>query len=260
MHIKNRRALVTGATKGIGLAISAKLAQEGYSLVLVARSDSDLKAAASSFSAKYAVKIYPFAGDLANPSVAEGSVSLASDMLGGLDLLVNCAGSTKSGDFFSLTHEDFVQGFAVKFYGAVNLTRLAWPLLQKADAGHLINIIGMRSRTPHADYALGGPVNSALLNFTKAMADRGLKDNVRVNGVSPGFIESGRVKETIAQISARYSVSLEDAKNILLSDNKINRFGQPEEVAALVSFMDSPACGYLHGSIIDLDGGVTKGL
>ena len=119
------------------------------------------------------------AADLRDVGNAPRLVEAAAAGLGGLDLLVNCAGATKRGDFFALLHEDFLDGFALKFHGAVAMTRAAWPRLRESGAGHVVNVIGAAARTPSADFAIGGAVNSALENFTKAMADRGRAEKVR---------------------------------------------------------------------------------
>ena len=115
----------------------------------------------------------------ATSATRRGSWRRQPPAFGGLDLLVNCAGATKRGDFFALSHEDFLDGFALKFHGAVAMTRAAWPRLRESGAGHVVNIIGAAARTPSADFAIGGAVNSALENFTKAMADRGRAEKVR---------------------------------------------------------------------------------
>ncbi|HEX8165788.1 MAG TPA: SDR family oxidoreductase [Beijerinckiaceae bacterium] len=251
-----RRAIVTGASKGIGRAIARLLAGRGYAVALVARSQDLLEALARELGAA----AVPLPADLRDASRAPGLVEAAAARLGGLDLLVNCAGATKRGDIFALGHEDFLDGFALKFHGAVAMTRAAWPHLRRDGAGHVVNIIGAAARTPSADFAIGGAVNSALENFTKAMADRGLADKVRVNAINPGPIETDRLGTRIAQVAAEMQVDEDTARARMIADQRVIRFGRPEEVAELVAFMDSPAGAFLHGAVIELDGGATKGL
>jgi short-subunit dehydrogenase len=175
-----RRAIVTGASKGIGRAIASLLAQRGYAVALVARSQDLLDGLAEELSRRSnAAPALALAADLRDVGHAPRLVEAATDRFGGLDLLVNCAGATKRGDFFALSHEDFLDGFALKFHGAVAMTRAAWPRLRESGAGHVVNVIGAAARTPSADFAIGGAVNSALENFTKAMADRGRAEKVR---------------------------------------------------------------------------------
>ena len=200
------------------------------------------------------------AADLRDVGNAPRLVEAAAAGFGGLDLLVNCAGATKRGDFFALSHEDFLDGFALKFHGAVAMTRAAWPRLRESGAGHVVNIIGAAARTPSADFAIGGAVNSALENFTKAMADRGRAEKVRVNAIHPGPIETERLTRRIAEVAAEMGIGEAEARARMINDQRVIRFGRPEEVAELVAFMDSAAGAFLHGAVIELDGGATKGL
>jgi 3-oxoacyl-[acyl-carrier protein] reductase len=255
-----RRAIVTGASKGIGRAIATLLAERGYAVGLVARSRDLLEALAQKLGQELGALAVALPADLRDAPRARELVEAAIARLGGLDLLVNCAGATKRGDFFALAHEDFLDGFALKFHGAVAMTRAAWPHLRESGTGHVLNIIGAAARTPSADFTIGGAVNSALENFTKAMADRGLADKVRVNAVHPGPIETERLTGRIAQVAAEMKVDEGAARAAMIRDQRVIRFGRPEEVAELVAFVDSAAGAFLHGAVIELDGGATKGL
>jgi NAD(P)-dependent dehydrogenase (short-subunit alcohol dehydrogenase family) len=254
-----RRAIVTGASKGIGRAIARLLAERGYAVALVARSPDLLEGLAAELTEAGSVAA-ALPADLRDAARAPEIVDAAVSRFGGLDLLVNCAGATKRGDFFSLTHPDFLDGFALKFHGAVEMTRAAWPHLRRSEAGHVVNIIGAAARTPSADFTIGGAVNSALENFTKAMADRGRDEGVRVNAIHPGPIETERLARRIAEVAKERRLSQPEARRQMIRDQRVIRFGRPEEVAELVAYMDSPAGAFLHGAIVELDGGATKGL
>jgi len=257
---KPRAALVTGASKGIGLAIAERIAAAGYRLMIVARSIDVLTEYAVALGRRHGADVRPHGADLSDAAAAAGAVDIAVRGFGGIDLLVNCAGATKAGDFLSLTHQDFVDGFALKFHGAVNLTRAAWPHLVQSGSGHVINIIGIRAKTPAAGFTIGGPVNSALFNFTKAMAERGIADGVRVNGVSPGFIRTDRIRGLIEALMARDDLSEDAASKRMLAEHGVRRFGTADEVAAAVLFLDQAGSGYINGAVIDVDGGLTKGM
>ncbi|MBP5858537.1 SDR family oxidoreductase [Marivibrio halodurans] len=255
-----RTAVVTGASKGIGRAIAEELAAKGYRLVLVARSDDLLRGIVDDLTARFGAEVHAQAADLTNPDRIDDVIDAATSATGRLDLLVNCAGATKSGDFFALTREDFHEGFALKFHAAVDLTRAAWPALVASGKGHVVNIIGFRARTPSADYTIGGPTNSALANFTKAMAERGVRDGVRVNAVHPGPIETDRIRGIIDEYAARTETTVENARSAVLGTFAVPRFGRPGEIAAAVLFLDSDGASYINGAILDIDGGATKGL
>ena len=167
LEIGGKTALVTGASRGIGLAIAEKLAQAGVNTLLVARSADEIDAHAKRLSRQ--TKSYAHAADLRAPDAAEKAVAAALARFGRLDFLVNNAGATKRGAFAALTDDDFLDGFALKFHGYVRMTRAAWPALKTAG-GAIVNIVGAGGRTAAGDFTIGGSVNAALYNFTKAIA------------------------------------------------------------------------------------------
>ena len=197
------------------------------------------------------------AADLREPAAAAGIARKAVDAFGSIDILVNSAGATKRGEFEELSDEDWDDGFALKFFGAVRLTRSAWPHLRTAP-GSVVHISGSGGRTPGAQFAVGGSVNAALLSFTKSLAETGLRDGVQVNCVNPGPVRTARLDTRLARIAAEKGVTEEQALGIFLAAEKITRVAEPEEIAALVGFIVGPMGRSLHGSLIDIDGGSTK--
>ncbi|HEY0909054.1 MAG TPA: SDR family NAD(P)-dependent oxidoreductase, partial [Bradyrhizobium sp.] len=191
MTLKGKTALVTGASKGIGLAIARRLAEEGMSVALAARSAERLEAIAQEIS-DLAGTALAFPADLSQPSAPADFAAAAIARFGRIDLVVNNAGATRRGDFLELSEQDWAEGFSLKFIGAVRLVRAAWPHLVR-QRGSIINIAGVGGRTGSAEFTIGGSVNAALLNFTKCLADRGVADGVRVNAINPGSIRTDRL-------------------------------------------------------------------
>jgi NAD(P)-dependent dehydrogenase (short-subunit alcohol dehydrogenase family) len=255
LHLKNKVAIVTGASKGIGRAISQTLAQEGMRLVVVARSRALLDQLASPFGDACLVQ----AIDLTNPDAPATIVAATMARYGRVDVLVNNAGATKRGDFLTLSEADWADGFALKFYGAMRLSRAAWPHLQ-ASSGAIVNIVGVGGRTGQAEFAIGGAVNAALLNLTKVLADRGVKDGVRVNAINPGGIVTDRLQTRLRTFAAEHHIDLTNAEQQMARALGVARFGQPEEIARLVAFLASPQSAFCQGSIVDADGGQTRTL
>jgi NAD(P)-dependent dehydrogenase (short-subunit alcohol dehydrogenase family) len=238
-----KTAIITGSNRGIGRAIAHRLAQDGMNVVLCARDSELLNATVESIGPNaLAVPI-----DLRLPDSAAKVVEAALARFGALDVVVNNAGATKRGDFESLTDDDFIDGFALKFFGAVRLTRAAWPHLKK-QSGSIVNIVGAGGRTPGAHFSIGGSVNAAVLSFTKAMSEKGIQDGIQVNAINPGPVRTARLE-------ARLKTTTEEA---FLKEERIARIGQPEDIAALVAFILSPHGRLLQGSLIDADGGQTK--
>ncbi len=254
--LAGKTAVVTGASRGIGRAIALHLAEQGAKVVLTARDLTLLDDAvlAIAGSGGTAVRI---AADLREPDAAARIEQRAISAFGSIDILINNAGATKRGEFIDLTDEDWQDGFALKFFGAVRLTRAAWPHLKKSH-GSVIHIAGSGGRTPGAQFSVGGSVNAALLSFTKSLAETGLRDGVQVNCINPGPVRTARLDTRLARIAAEQGVTPQRALEIFLATEKITRIAEPTEIAALAAFILGPAGRSLHGSLIDIDGGSTK--
>lgn len=224
-------------------------------LVLAARSGDQLELLAASLPAECLVQ----AVDLREPEAPNALIAAAIARFGQLDLLVNNAGATKRGDFLLLPESDWSDGFALKFFGAMRCCRAAWPHLQ-ASHGSIVNIVGAGGRTPSAEFTIGGSVNAALLNLTKALADRGVQDGVRVNAINPGSIATERLQIRIRSFAAEHDIDASAATRELARVQKVARFGEPSEIASAVAFLASSQADYCQGTIIDIDGGQTRTL
>jgi 3-oxoacyl-[acyl-carrier protein] reductase len=251
-------AIVTGASRGIGRAIAVRLAKEGAKTVLCARTVVTLEAAANEIERDGGTAAF-MALDLRLPESPAQLADFAARHFGGIDIVVNNAGATKRDAFLKLADNDWVDGFALKFFGAVRLTRAAWPHL-KASRGSVINISGAGGRTPGAEFAIGGSVNAAMQSFTKAMAELGIADGVQVNVINPGSIRTGRLQKRLEALAAQNSTDLATAERQMIAATKTTRIGEPEDIAALVAFIAGPEGRFLQGSMIDIDGGATKTL
>ena len=139
----------------------------------------------------------------------------------------------------------------------MRLVRTAWPQLA-ARRGSVLNIIGIGAHTPGADFTIGGSVNGAFQTFTKALADVGQRDGVRVNGINPGFIRTDRLRRMLEATAARDATDVGTAERQLLARIQSVRIGEAEDVAELAAFVLSAKGSLLHGALLDIDGGQTK--
>jgi 3-oxoacyl-[acyl-carrier protein] reductase len=254
--LAGKTAIVTGASRGIGRAIAVHLASEGANVLLTARDATLLDSAVGEITQAGGAAA-SFAADLREAEAAGHIVTEALTRFGGIDILVNNAGATKRGNFEELTDADWQDGFALKFFGAVRLTRSAWPQL-RARRGSVVFISGSGGRTPGAQFTIGGSVNAALLSFTKAMADQGVTEGVQVNCVNPGPVRTARLETRLSSIAAAGNMTREAALEAFIRQEKVTRVAEPEEIAALAGFIVGPHGRSLHGALIDIDGGSTK--
>lgn len=259
MKLKDKVAVVSGGSRGIGKMITRQLAEEGADVVIGARSQEVLDATAREITDATGRRIVPVTADLATLQGCEQLHRAATGEFDQVDILINCAGATKSGPFLGLSDELWQEGFDLKFFGAVRLSRLFWPQLAESH-GAVVHIVGGMARTPNPDFAIGGAVNAALANFGKALAGMGLQDDVNVNMIHPGPIRTERLDRNMADQAARTGETPEAVLEAAVKRQGIRRLGQPEDVAALAVFLCTPEARHIHGTAIAVDGGATKGL
>src|SRR5919106_3009012 len=257
LGLEGKVVLVTGGSKGIGRACAERLAQEGCDVLIVARTARDLEQTAAAIGEASGRRVEICATDLRSAQGCEAAVGALKHAFGRLDILVNNAGAAQSGDFFKLDDAVWEDGFALKFYAYVRLSRALWPLLKDAQ-GAVVNIVGGASKTPSANFMIGGAVNAAITNFTKALAELGLRDGVTVNAVHPGSTVTGRLDALLNQRAAAENLSREAYETQELARSGLRRYGQPQHVANLVAYLASPLAEQVHGADLFVDGGATK--
>jgi 3-oxoacyl-[acyl-carrier protein] reductase len=258
-EFKDKVVVVTGGSRGIGKAIGAAFAREGAQVVLAASSAANLDAAAKTIKDAGGVAPLTIAADLRTLAGCEQVFKAVNDKFKRCDILVNNAGATKGGNFFELPDEAFLDGFALKYFAAVRLTKLFWPLL-KAAHGNVVNIIGGAARTPGAEFLIGGSVNSAFANFSKGLAALGNRDDINVNVIHPGMVETDRVVTLFQQFAKAQGKTPEEVRTDSLKKSGTRRIGMPDDVAELALFLASPRARHIQGTAVAIDGGATTGL
>jgi len=257
-ELEGKIAIVTGGSRGIGRTIALELAKEGASVMIASRDQktldktvADIKAAGGRASA--------LAVDLREADGGAKLVQATVDEFGGIDIVINNAGATQRGPFPNLTEEQWIDGFALKLHGAVRVTRAAWPYL-KARQGSVVNIVGAGGRTPGIEFAIGGSVNAAVLAFTKSVAQLGIEDGVQVNAINPGAVRTDRQMVWLEESAQKEGIPVEQVIARMVKSSKVSRMGEPQDIANMVAFIVSPRGSLLQGSLIDMDGGSTKGI
>ncbi len=258
-ELQGKVAVITGGSRGIGRAIAKTFAAEGAQTVLAAKSEANLQKTADEISATNAPKPTIVATDLSTLEGCQTLFDTVKQEHGRCDILVNCAGATKAGNFSEQPDEAWLDGFALKFFGAVRCSRLFWPMLSEAN-GCLLNIDGGMARTPNPGNLVGSTVNAALASFSKGLASIGIRDGVNVNTIHPGRTETDRNADLVKQQAEAEGKTVEEVSAEIAKKSGIRRLGQPEDIAALAMFLVSPAASHIQGTSISVDGGATKGL
>jgi len=259
MTFKGKVVLVTGGSGDLGGAIATQFGRDGAEVAIASSSREKLDRAAAAIRAAGGGNVLAIQRDLKQADAARAVVDEIVGVHGRIDVLVNCAGNFKRGNVLTLENDDWVDGFNLMFFGAVRVTRAAWPHLKQAG-GAVVTVSGVHGVTPHATSMIGGTICAALINFNKALAEMGLADGVRVNCVVPGWIESWRLTSRVETLAREQNCSFEVAKRNMQEELGIVRFGRPDDVANLVTYLASPKAGFIHGQSYVLDGGLTKSL
>ena len=255
--LRDKVALVSGASRGIGRAIAERLAREGCDLMIVARTRRDLDRAADEIAAASGRRVAICVADLAARAGIDAAVAALNDTYSRLDVLVNNVGGMPHGHFLALDDDDWHRGFDVKVFGYVRMCRALWPLL-KASRGAVINISGNFAVTPSHNFMIAGATGRALMNISKSLASLGLMDDVNVNVVQPGGTVTGQLKRLLESQAHAEGLTVADVKKRNAGVTGIRRYAEPEDVADVVAFLASPRARHLHGIVAVVDGGATK--
>lgn len=258
MTTRKSVAIVTGASQGVGRATALRLARDFSVIVLVARDKDKLDQTAADVRASGSeAMIYDL--DLREPQSAETVIQGTLERFGRIDALLNVAGAVPQIDLFEMKDAQWDDGMALKFHGARRLTMRAWDAL-KASNGSVILMSGSAAFAPKPAFAAVAAINAAINALAKAFAEQGIKDGVQVNSVSPGAVMTGRRRAFFEKWAPAHNLTVEDAIKKFPQEAGITRFGTPEEIADLMSYLVSPAARWMTGASIRMDGGEIKGI
>jgi NAD(P)-dependent dehydrogenase (short-subunit alcohol dehydrogenase family) len=253
----DRVAVVTGASKGIGREIALELADEGTELVLCARGRDALEVAAAEVAGR-GVRVEAVVADVATVEGAALVLARATARFGGVDVLVNNAGKGSPKPLFELTDEDWRASFELNFMSAVRLSLGAVPIMRARGGGRIVNIASRVARQPDPYFAPYAAAKTALVNFTKTLANAVAKDGILCNCVVPGLVRTEAVEEAARQSAAATGRTVEEVFAATLAKRPIpvGRMGEPADVAGLVVFLASPRASWITGSTFTVDGGI----
>jgi 3-oxoacyl-[acyl-carrier protein] reductase len=257
-EFKDKVVVISGGSRGIGRSIALAFAREGARTALAASSEPNLAEAAKAVAAVGPAPL-TIAGDLRRLEGCEQAFKAVNDRFHRCDVLINNAGATRAGNFLELPDDAWLDGYALKFFGAVRLTRLFWPLL-KAAQGHVVSVIGGAARTIEPEFLIGGSVNAASSNFAKGLSKLGMRDGVNVNAIHPGRTATERTEQLFRQRAAAQGKSYEELVAAAVAESGARQMTRPEDIAELALFLCSERARQIQGTAIAVDGGTTPGL
>ncbi|MFZ5750262.1 MAG: 3-oxoacyl-[acyl-carrier-protein] reductase [Pseudomonadota bacterium] len=238
--LTGKRALVTGASGGIGGAVARVLHAAGAEVALSGSREAPLAALAAELGARAHVLV----GNLASAEEAEGLVKRASDLMGGVDILVNNAGITRDGLMMRMSDEDWLSVIDVNLNAVFRLSRAALRGMMKARWGRIINITSVVAQAGNPGQANYAAAKAGVAGMSRSLAQEVASRNITVNCVAPGLIETAMTEKLT-----------EEQRGRILADVPAGRMGRPEEVAAAVLYLASEEAAYVTGATLDVNGG-----
>ncbi len=259
LGLKDKRALVTGASRGLAYATALLLAKEGCKVAINGRAEDKLEAAADRIAKEASATVFAMAGDVSDPSVPEELVSKASKALEGLDLLVTNAGGPPAGPFESFDEDAWAKAVNLSFLSHVRLIRAALPFLKRSDSASVLTMTSWTVKQPMLNLVLSNSIRLATIGLTKSLALELGSEGIRFNSILPATIDTDRIRElhTFRAQKNGTTVEEEDAKDA--ASSVFGRIGRPEEFANAAVFLLSPAASYITGTMLVVDGGQYKG-
>jgi NAD(P)-dependent dehydrogenase (short-subunit alcohol dehydrogenase family) len=252
LGLRGRTALITGGSKGIGLAIARQFAAEGCDLVLVARHAEALAAAAAEIRALANVGVVTEIGDMARDETA----LLLAEKYGTVDILVNNAGAIPGGPIDQIDQDQWRAAWDLKVFGYIGLTRAFYSAMKTRGRGVIINVIGAAGEKLDAEYIAGSMANAGLMALTRALGAAAPTHGLRVVGINPGPVATDRL-EVLQRKRAERRLGDPERWPELLQGMPFGRAAKPEEIAAMAAFLASDLSGYTTGTIVTIDGGLS---
>ena len=261
LGLDGRVAIVGGASKGIGRACAAALAAEGASVVLVARSEDEVRQAAAELGEGHGTdRVHAVAADLSVPADIERAVKETTERYGRCDIAINNLGGPPPGQPSALTDEQWQAALDLNFMSATRLDRLVVPMMREQGYGRIITILSLSIKQPEENLTLSTVARTAAATYARLLALEVAADGITVNNILPGFIETDRL-QLVAEMQARLrGQDIARAMDLRRDIIAAKRFGTPQEVGDLVTFLSSERAAFVTGQNISIDGGQLRAL
>jgi NAD(P)-dependent dehydrogenase (short-subunit alcohol dehydrogenase family) len=253
ISLAGRKALITGGSKGLGLAMAQAFAAAGAGVAIVGRDGASLKSALAAVQSKApGASVVGIAADVSTAAGCEAACQGAIDGLGQIDILINNAGVARAGPFQSISDSDWQDDFDLKVFAHIRLARLVLPEMRRRRWGRIINVLAMAAKAPPANSTPSSVSRAASMALTKALASEVAADGVLVNALLTGLVNSDQWRRRFPDDAALATWKAQTGKAI-----PVGRVGEAEEFANLALFLASDAASYVTGVAINVDGGLS---
>jgi len=258
LELKNKVAIVGGASKGLGRACAEVLAEEGAKVAVCSRNHTDLEKAAQEIRDASGADVLALSGDLDRHETIQRLIAATVERFGRLDILVNNSGGPPLARAISATEDQWATAVERSLLFFARMSREAVPHMKRQGGGRIINILASTVYQPIPNLALSGATRMGVVAFAKSLADEVGRDGILVNNVCPGSIMSERMLSNVTARAKELGISLEDAIAQRAADTAVGRVGDPRELAYLVAFLASGKSSYITGTTILVDGGLVR--
>lgn len=259
LGLKNKIALVTGASRGLGYATALALAKEGCRVAINSSDEAKVNAAAGKIASETGTQVIGLAGDLSLPNVPLMLVEEIIEAFGGLDILVTNASGPVPGNIESLDENAWQKGIELSLMAHIRLIKAALPHLKKSKNASVLAITSYSVKQPIPNLLISNSIRAATAGLIKSLAAELGRDGVRFNSILPGWTMTERVEELIAFRAKSNNTSIEQEMSKVIAEIPLGRMAKPEEFANAAAFLVSPAASYIHGVAFPVDGGIIKG-
>lgn len=260
LGLKDKVALVTGASRGLGRAVADELAAEGASLIICAREPQTLAETAAAIADKTGAHVLAVPTDVTDTAQIKRLVDAGTERFGRIDILLTNAGGPPAGTFEQLTQAQWEEATRLTFYSAVELARAVLPGMKERRWGRILNITSIAVKQPIDNLILSNSLRAAVTGFARTLANEVATFGITVNNIMPGYTATERLEHLVVHLAEQQGISSADVREQWAQEIPMRRLGEPRELGALAAFLASERAAYITGTSIQIDGGWIRSL